>query len=166
MGRTNGRYGAAARRLMIVIAVALVPVPASAFDLTGRWVGRISCSGLLEGQPRRIQNAPSTMLVNDRDGLRITVDGIGYNGEEIPSPTRPTRGEAAVIRCGSSPTLSGGEFGGEFGRMKVSTAPEKGTGSFRGTSIRTDIVLASTVYTCRWSYKRVTTEVPPLESCP
>ena len=165
MMRTRTRLGTLWLGLAAT-GVLLAATSAAAFDLTGVWQGKISCSGILEGHPRKVSKSPSTMFINESDGLRISVDGIGYNGKEIPSLTKPTRGEVALIRCGSSPTLSGGEFSGEFGRMKVATKPDKGTGAFRGLSLRTDVVLASSVYTCRWSYKRVSTSAPTLESCP
>ena len=155
-------------RLMVTVAVVwLSSTTAAALELAGVWEGKMSCKGILEGHPRKVTKSPSTMFINETaGGLHLSVDGIGYNGKEIPSLTKPTRGEVALIRCGSSPTLSGGEFSGEFARIKVATKPEKGTGSFKGTSLRTDVVLASSVYTCRWSYKRVSTSAPTLESCP
>lgn len=152
--------------VVVVLLSALTPLPASAFDLTGTWSGRVSCSGVLAGRKQMIKRAPSTLLIQQSAGVHISADGIFYNANDIADLTRPTRGELAVVRCGTSSNLSGGEFGGEFGRFKVSTNPAKGTGSLRGTSIRTDIVLASTVYTCKWSYKRTSLSVPPLDGCP
>jgi hypothetical protein len=152
--------------VVLLSVVGFVPTRATAFDLTGTWLGKVSCSGVLAGHKRILKRSPSTLLISQSGGLHVSADGIFYNGGDIADPVRPSRGELAVIRCGTSPNLSGGDFGGEFGRLKVTTNPLKGTGSLRGTSLRTDVILASSVYTCRWSYKRVNTDPPALDSCP
>jgi len=137
---------------------------AIAFDLTGQWSGRLTCKGIVGAQKRTFTTAPSTLLITESPVLEISADGVFYNGEEFPDPSHPSRGEIAIIRCGT--TSSFGEFGGEFGRLRVSVNPAKGSGSLGGMSLRTDVVVASSVYTCRWAYKRVSTQQPVLESCP
>jgi len=149
---------------VVAIGVVLLPRAAGAFDLTGTWVGKLSCRGNLVGKKDNVSAAPSTLLVTQNAGFLLSADGIFYAADAIADPAKPTRGEIAIIRCGT--TAQSGEFGGEIGRMKVSTNPAKGTGTLSGTSYRTDVLVASSVYTCRWSYKRISTTPPPLSPCP
>jgi len=58
---------------MALAGTLLVATSAAAFELTGVWQGKISCSGILEGHPRKVVKSPSTMLVNESDGLHISV---------------------------------------------------------------------------------------------
>jgi hypothetical protein len=152
---------------MVAIAVGLLtsmPTPAAAFDLTGQWTGKIICRGVLAGEKASLTSAPSTLLIDQSAGLQLSADGVFYKGEEFPDPTHPTRGQVSIIRCGTN--TEGAEFGGELGRLKVITNPAKRTGSLGGTTFRTDVLIASSVYTCKWTYKRVTTAPPALEGCP
>jgi hypothetical protein len=153
---------------MVAMAVELLttmmPMRASAFDLTGQWIGKMTCKGILAGEKASLTSKPSTLLIDQSAGLQLSVDGVFYKGEEFPDPSHPTRGQVSVIRCGTN--TEGADFGGALGRLKVITNPEKRTGSLGGTSFRTDVLLASSVYTCRWAYKRVSTEPPSLEGCP
>ncbi len=152
---------------MVAMAVGLLtmtPVRASAFDLTGQWIGKMTCKGVLAGEKTSLTRAPSTLLIEQSAGLQLSVDGVFYKGEEFPDPSHATRGQVSVIRCGTN--TEGADFGGELGRLKVLTNPEKRTGSLSGTSFRTDVLLASSVYTCKWTYKRISTQPPSLEGCP
>jgi len=147
-----------------VVLLTVMPVRAPAFDLTGQWVGKMTCKGILAGEKASLTRAPSTLLIAQSAGLQLSVDGVFYKGEEFPDLSHPTRGQVSLIRCGTN--TEGADFGGELGRLKAITKPEKRTGSLSGTSFRTDVLLASSVYTCKWAYKRVSTDPPVLEGCP
>ena len=149
---------------MAMLFLTFVPGRGSAFDLTGEWSGKLICKGILGSAKASLTRVPSTLLIDQSAGLQLSVDGVFYKGEEFPDATHPTRGQLSVIRCGTN--TEGADFGGELGRLKVITNPQKRTGSLGGTSFRTDVLIASSVYTCKWTYKRVSTAPPALQGCP
>lgn len=144
--------------------LALATSPAAAFNINGTWAGQISCKGIFDGQPQTLMLSP-TLLIDDTGELQLAVDGIHYAGLAFFDPAHPDKGELAIIRCDTSSTRSGGEFGGEFGRLKVSTKPSKGTGSLSGPTYRASVLFSSSVYTCKWSFKRMTADHPVLAGC-
>jgi hypothetical protein len=146
----------------LALAVVLPALPAWAFDLNGTWAGKITCRGIFDGERRTVASTP-TLLVDDGASLQLAADGIHYAAVAYPDPTHPDKGEIAIIRCDTSSTRSGGEFGGEFGRLKVSTRSTKG--SLSGTTFKAGVLLARSLYTCRWRFKRTTIERPPLDDC-
>ncbi len=156
------------RRLMVVAVLAAVLVlPASraaAFDINGTWAGKITCKGIFDGEPQALSLTP-TLLIDDSGELQLAVDGVHYAAVPFVDSSHPDKGELAIIRCDTSSTRSGAEFGGEFGRLKVSTKPAKGTGSISGGSYRASILITGSLLTCKWSFKRVTTDHPALAGC-
>jgi hypothetical protein len=144
--------------------VAASAATAAAFDLNGTWAGKITCKGIVNGARESVTLSP-TLFIDDGAALQLAADGIHYSAAEYPNPLNPNKGEVAVIRCDTSPTRSGAEFGGEFGRLKVTTKPEKGTGSITGTSLKIGVLIQQTVYTCHWSFKRLTLARPSLDGC-
>lgn len=142
---------------------------ANAFDLTGNWVGKWSCSHFDGGVKQKRVNTESTLAVtslgNDTFGARI--DGsIAYRGIEIPDAKKPDdKGEVAIVHCGSDddPAAVTANNFFEAGRWKVAVKNAKGTLS--GITIYS--FSASHIATCKYKYKRVDTTDPNLNyACP
>jgi len=159
-----GRMRSVAALAVFAAGFALVAGPAFAFDINGTWAGKISCKGIFDGEPQTLTLLP-TLLIDDTGELQLAVDGVHYAGLAFPDPAHPDKGQLAIVRCGTSSTRSSDAFGGEFGRLKVSTKPSKGTGSLSGATYRASVLLATSVYTCKWSFKRMTTDHPTLAGC-
>jgi len=158
------RWRARAIVALFGAGVALVTGSASAFDINGTWEGKITCKGIFDGAPQTLTVAP-TVYVDDSSVLQIAVDGLHFSALAFFDPAKPDKGQLAIIRCDTNGIRSSGEFGGEFGRLKVSTKPSKGTGSISGTSYRASVLFVNSVYTCKWSLKRQTTDHPTLGAC-
>jgi len=154
----------AASVLGSVLGNVLAPDPAAAFDIHGTWTGSVTCKGIFDGAPQTISSS-STLLIDDNGTLQLAIDAFHYSGLAFFDPAKPDKGELVVIRCDTNGNRTSAEFGGEFGRLKVSTKPSKGTGSISGTSYRASILIADSVYTCKWSYKRLNTNHPGLGGC-
>jgi hypothetical protein len=157
-----------AHKVVMAVVVGIIgtafAATAAAFDLNGTWAGKITCKGIVDGARASVTYSP-TLLIDDGATLQLAADGIHYSAAEYPNPLNADKGEIAVIRCDTSSTRSGAEFGGEFGRLKVTTKPDKGTGSITGTSLKAAVLLQQSVYTCHWSFKRLTVARPPLDGC-
>jgi len=147
------------------VCLAVVAAPAAAFDLNGTWSGKISCKGIFDSAPQTIALTPTVLIEDDGSLVKIGVSGVHYNGVPFPTPGQEEKGELAIIRCDTSSTRSGGEFGGEFGRMKVTTNPRKGTASLSGMSFEAATLIAPSLDTCRWSLKRISTAPVSLDNC-
>jgi hypothetical protein len=139
--------------------------PAAAFDLNGTWTGKISCKGIFNSAPQTITLTPTVLIEDDGSLIKIGVSGVHYNAVPFPTPGHEEKGELAIIRCDTSSTRSGAEFGGEFGRMKVTTNPRKGTASLSGTSFEAATLFAPSLDTCRWALKRISTASVSLGNC-
>ena len=143
--------------------IVLAAGPAAAFDINGTWAGKISCKGIFDGEPQTLTTTP-TVYVDDTSVLQIAVDGLHFSALAFFDPAKPDKGEIAVVRCDTTGIRSSDSFGGEFGRLKVSTKAGK-TGSISGTTFRASVLLADSLYTCKWSLKRTTTDHPILSGC-
>ena len=159
-----GRGRALAIVALLGAGITLAAGPAAAFDINGTWTGKISCKGIFDGEPQTLTTTP-TVYVDDTSVLQIAVDGLHFSALAFFDPAKPDKGELAVIRCDTTGIRSSDSFGGEFGRLKVSTKAGKTTGSISGTTFRASVLLANSLYTCKWSLKRTTTDHPILSSC-
>jgi len=140
-------------------------LPAAAFDLTGHWEGKWSCTVFDSGAKDKDGNSESTFdvtsLGNNTFGARID-DNLNYRGIEIPNATKPEKGELAIAHCGGNDDLTTQPFA-ELGRWKVTTKAEKGTIS--GITIWSND--STHVATCKYKYKRSNTANPNLTyTCP
>jgi hypothetical protein len=158
MTRTIGWCGVA------VAACLGLAAPAAAFDLDGTWAGKVTCRGRFNGAPQTMTSTSTLLVEDDGSSLELAVDGVHYSGASYPLPARPDKGEVAVIRCDTNSTRSA-DFGGEFGRLKVGTSASKGTGSLSGTSFKASVLIARSVFTCHWAFKRISIVPVALEGC-
>jgi len=158
------RKGSGVAMAVLAVGVMLAGGPAAAFDIRGTWTGSVNCKGIFNGAPQSVTSS-STLLIDNNGELELAIDAFHYSGLAIFDPAKPDKGNLAIIRCDTNATRSSGEFGGELGRLKVSTRPAKGTGSISGTSYRFSVLLADSLFTCRWSFKRTSTDHPTLAGC-
>ncbi len=149
---------------MLGAGFALVTGSAFAFDIDGTWAGKISCKGIFGGEPQTVTLSPN-LLIDDSGELQLSVDGVHYAGLAFFAAAKPDKGELALVRCGTTAVRSSDQFGGEFGRLKVSTKRSSGAGSLSGTTYRASVLFANSLYTCKWSFKRTSTSHPTLAGC-
>jgi hypothetical protein len=151
-------------RLTSALACLLAPIwvatGAGALDLNGTWEGKWTCDGF-NGSKVKPSLTGSVLLVNgfnvDRDG------GTLYQEVIIPDVNDPDRkGEALMVLCTTEPNPTN-SLPGEMIRFKAKVDPVKGTGTLRGTSTYDDGM--STVFTCKYTYKRVDPTPPGVSLC-
>jgi len=161
----------------IAVAFAFVGVvahPASAFNLTGHWIGKYSCKGF-DGAKFTSGNKTSTLDVT-QTGATIAAmidanvsppDGsFHYNGIAIPDDKNADKGEAILLGChlANTPAPTNTTFDGELSRLSVKTK----TGTFKATITASSIFEDATpeVSQCKYSYKRIDTNDPGIAACP
>jgi hypothetical protein len=150
--------------LSVLCVLAMGTGGALALDLTGTWSGSYECKAKIGffGGPDTFGFNPSTLKITQGVGnvpLALDIDdAYQFNGAPLESPNSPDKGEAAVVRCGTTDI-----DGGEVGRIPVTTKPTKGSGTFSGTSI---FYSDGGLYTCKWKYKRKSTMDPGVPHCP
>jgi hypothetical protein len=152
-------------RSLFCIALATVAVaPAQAVNLTGTWEGTVTCQ-VFDGAYSKTKNANSTLIIA-QEGATFDArlgDDLNFNGAGIDSTAKPTlQGEAAMNAC-STDTTPLGDGDDEIVRLKVKVNPEKGTGALSGESVsgRT-----GSVRTCKYKFKRTSTNLPKFTGCP
>lgn len=140
---------------LLAAACVVAARPAEAYDLTGHWVGKWSCTGVTNGVKTKTTQATSTLVVTSLSGDKLAAFmdlQRGFLGIAIPDAAKPEKGEAALVGCGTDEDPS--NFGQtEVGRWKVVTKGAKG--ALSGTSVRSNGV--GDVQTCKYKYKRVDT---------
>jgi hypothetical protein len=132
--------------------------PAGAFDLTGHWQGKWSCTVFSNGVKSKVANGASTFAATSfgNGSFAAVVDsGPGYLGIEISDAAKPEKGELAIVHCGTHDDLKTVPFS-ELGRWKVTTKGAKGT--IGGVTVWSNG--PSHVATCKYKYKRVDTIDP------
>jgi hypothetical protein len=152
----------AACAVALAAALAASAGTAAAFDLTGNYTGKYKCSGFDGTKPKpKFTDAIPLAITQSGDVLGIDYDGgnFFYSGIALPDARKPDKGEIAVVICGTDSMLGGNVDYDEMGRLKVTTKPSKGAAKITGVSIYTDPD-GATVYTCKWSFKRVDTVDP------
>jgi hypothetical protein len=148
---------------LAVLASAALAAGAQAIDLTGTWVGKWTCQGF-DGAKFKSSNKQSTLLITQNgNALAASIDGdFTYNGGVIPDLRNPDgKGEAALVGCANDVIpFAGGES--EIVRAKVKTSAS-GAGSFKGLAVlESDF---PDVLTCKYSYRRTSTENPNVPAC-
>ncbi len=162
MTRTT-RWWAGMAASMVGLAFAVTPV--AAFNLGGTWAGKISCKGIFNSAPQTLSLTPTLLIDDGGSSLELAVDGVHYSAVPYPTTGHPEKGEIALIRCDTNSTRSGGDFGGEFGRMKVGTKPSTGAGSLGGSSFRASVLISPSLATCKWAFRRTSTALIGLSGC-
>jgi hypothetical protein len=146
-----------------VLAVAVSPPVAHAFDLTGTWIGKWSCKGF-DGQKFTGDNK-SSLLRLTQTGNAIAADldngDFHYNGAMIADDVKPEKGEAVFVAC---PTDNQPLAGGESEILRAAVKTKLGTfkASFKGVSI----FQSTTPDVGKYTYKRRDTADPNVLGCP
>lgn len=143
------------RAVLVAALVLAASRPAAAFDLTGHWEGKYTCTGVTNGAKTKTVQSPSVLVVTSIVGNRVAAYldlQTGYLGSEIPDAAKPEKGDAVLIACGidDDPTNSGYS---EIVRLKVVTKGAKGV--LGGTSVRSSG--NGNVEVCKYKWKRVDT---------
>lgn len=154
--------------LPIAVAAACLAQPAAAFDLTGTWEGKQTCSGSSAGEKFSF-SIPSTLLISQTDttfNIHVVSDSGTdvYRGVGIDSVAKPVNGDAYFVHCGTTDEPETGDDFDESGRATVKTKEETGVGAFKGTSAFFNA--EPEVASCRWSYKRIEATDPAVGGCP
>jgi hypothetical protein len=161
--------------LALLSAAALAASGAArAFDLTGTWEGRQSCTGF-DGERFRFRIPSergdiSTLQISQAGtalALRVPdAQGGGdvYSGFGIDALDKPEGGQIYIVRCGTDDDLSTLQGGfDETGSGAVKTKPD---GSATLKLLSTFFNAGPEIAFCRWSYKRLDTANPNVPGCP
>lgn len=162
--------------LATLVLCAVTTVPAHSFDLTGHWIGKWSCKGFSAPYVRDGKlvngfapaNPASTLAITQNDGAFGAVidlnegESYRYNGFAMESVKGAGSGEVFLLRCGTGQTPV--PSGGEIVRAAVKTKGGVVKASFKGVSLVADDYPEIT--SCKYSYTRIDTVDPAVESCP
>lgn len=146
--------------VMAAALLGLGPRVATGQDVTvtGSWTGTISCKSLSGGLKETTKVAPAMTVsqIGTEVGVRLDFGGgvvAHYTGLANPDGKKPeTKGEVALIRCGTDDVLGSEESFDEIGRFAVVTkAPPTVKASLKGTTVA---ARPESVGTCTWKWTR------------
>ncbi len=157
------------RAALLGVVVATLAAPASAFDLTGHWVGKWSCKGF-DGATFKDANKTSILdITQSGAAIHARLEGAFlFNGAPIPDPTNPDKGEIVLLDCHTNAVFAVGDGDSEIVRAAVATKAATVKASFHGVSILENDVLpfGEQVQTCKYAYTRASTTDPGIGGCP
>ncbi len=155
------------RRAIVALAAVTLSFAVSigsahAFDLTGHWIGKLSCK-VFDGEKFTVKEKGGMEISQNAGTMSVTIGAVHYNGMAIPDDKKPDqRGEAALVSCPTSNV-----FTPDFSvilRASVKTKANSWKASFKGVSIFADNTPEDG--SCKYSYKRVDTLDPLVPPCP
>jgi hypothetical protein len=144
-----------------------VPPPAHALDLTGTWEGSITCTGLAaDGERDRYRVLPAVEITQtgaDTFNLRETGADLFYFGRAIAKASNPDAGVATYVGCPTDASLPPDS---EMVHVKVSADPDPASvaGTLRGSGPFVDADTDG-LYSCKWTYRRVSKADPGVPAC-
>jgi hypothetical protein len=154
------------RVLAMTVAALAASVSAQAVEpLTGTYVEKVRCNGLLNGQTLATSSKDTLWFVDDLgDGnvyLHISGNsGWKYHGWLEEDASKPEQGILGFVACGPSDAIPQGEF--EV--LRVKTKPGKLKLVLRGTSLG---VRAFGATICSHKFTRISASIPSVSSsCP
>ncbi len=128
------------------------------FSVTGAWTGSITCKSSNAGVKETTKTAPlmTVSQIGTEVGVRLDFGGgvvEHYTGLANADGKKPeTKGEVALIHCGTDDILAGEISFDELGRFTVATkAPPAVKASFKGTTFT---ARPESVGTCKWKWTR------------
>ena len=155
--------------LLAAMIAAAVAAPASAYDLTGHWVGKWSCKGF-DGGKFKDQNKTSTLDITQSGAtIHAMLEGaFVFNGVAIPDAKSADAGEAVLLDCHTNDVAAEGDGDSEIIRAVVKTTAAVTKASFKGVSVLENDVapFGEQFQTCKYGYVRVSTADPGVGSCP
>lgn len=128
------------------------------FDLSGTWTGSITCKAATAGVKEKITLTPAVTIsqIDNRVGVRVDLGSGGvehYTGLANPDEKKPlTKGEIALIHCGSDDAPGADPSFDEIGRFVAATkeAPVA-KASLKGISV---FARPESIGTCTWKWTR------------
>ena len=135
-------------------------VQAGSLNMTGTWEGFTACDELKGGEFTHDSFPELLKISQDGDMVRMEGFGILYEGKVQEITGSSIQGEAVLGACGGTP---------ETETVRIQRIITKGTeGSFDATSVyESDDFFPGlrTFGTCKWHYKRVSTDDPMVSPC-
>jgi hypothetical protein len=136
-------------------------------DVAGTWTGTIVCKGIFEGVKDKFTLDPVMRITQNGLRLGVLLD-YGANTEQYAAILNPdekkfdSKGEAAIIYCGTDDQVGIPPDFDELGRVSVSAKPGKVKASFKAVTIFTDYDTPGPLregYTCKYKYTRTDTNL-------
>ena len=137
------------------------------FDLTGTWTGSITCKLVSGGVKGKVTATPVLTLtqIGTQIGGRLDFGGsvVHYTGLANPDGKKPeTKGEVALIRCGTDDLPASELSADELGRLTAATkALPAVKAKPRGTTVLTE---PERIGTCSWKWTRTAAGNPGLST--
>ena len=139
-------------------------------DLTGRWLGKITCKSFNAGAKDKFTLTPTMYISQAGDALGVLLDYGGGDVERYtallnPDAKKPEKkGELAIVYCFTNDLVGDEPEYDELGRISVSGKLGNVKAGFKGTSIFSDPGESPAEGgTCKWKYTRVDTTSPGLQ---
>jgi hypothetical protein len=161
----------------MMLALVMTAVPASAFNLTGHWVGKYSCKGFaapFDDDGKQVNkfstSHPTSTLDITQNGNNFAAvidlnDGpYRYNGFSMPSVKTDAVGEVFLLGCNNGNTPAPPSSGAEIMRAAVKTKAGVVKATFKAISLFADNY--PEIETCKYTYTRVDTNDPGVTACP
>ena len=157
----------------IVVGVALCGAATSHAvlrnDVSGTWSGKGTCHGFDPTLPKNGKfTLSTTMTLLIQGGNDILIMSASdpfagkYNGHVLRSANVPTMPQAAILSCDTAvSTASGHLFDAQFTLKSDAKGVDKS--KMKATSIYS--VLPGAVATCKWTFKRTSTDPVDVGSC-
>jgi len=161
--------------LAAAVLSTVVARPAAAYDLTGHWVGKWTCTGFdgakfTDSSKDSAPNGTSTLAVTQSGAtIHALVDGtFTYNGAAIAADAKPEKGEGVLIDCHTNLVLGVDDGNSEIIRISVTTKANSPKATVKGTSTLENFLpqFGQQIQSCKYSYKRIDTVDPAVAGCP
>jgi hypothetical protein len=137
-------------RFTLLLAAALLAVPAGAIDLTGTWEGTFNCTEFDGEKDKFSQKGEILLITQVGNVLNIDWSGSPIAGITIDDVKKPDeKGAAALVDCETTTDLTTGYA--ELANLTAKVNRPKGKGSLKGTSVYTQD--GDSVGTCKWKFK-------------
>lgn len=148
---------------VVALMIVALPTTAGAVDITGTWEGKETCKCFnnVDGKFTRKSKDEVIEITQNGTDLNIFIFDELFNGNVINDPNRDKRGVAAFIACSTDPN-NNASFG-EIGRATLRTKAN-GAGKFKVESLWN--TSQTQICTCKWKFKRTSTEDPSIADCP
>lgn len=138
------------------------------FSVIGTWTGSLTCKSFAGGVKTTTKTTPVMTVSQVGTQVGVQLDSGGgnverYTGLANPDGKKPeTKGEVALIRCGTDDIRGPEASSDEIGRFTVATkAPPAVKASFKGTTV---VARAESVSTCTWKWTRTDAADPGLST--
>ena len=160
--------------LAVATVFVLVASPALASDLGGTYVGGYTCKGIESPEGVKVRTTgESTLEITEVETLgnairlNVSIDGVLFSSRAIDRGAVDSgKGAGGLVRCGTSDSAWEGSTAILHYTFKVN--PTSGKGSIRSTGASNSGFGDGVGFlsTCRYTWKRVSTDDPDVPPCP